>query len=401
MEHLEDEVLKKIQLLIENKKDITYSLFEEIFGNLENKIQYKIANKLEENNILLIDDEIEENNLIEKEIDPDVEFILEEIKRFTNSKTIAEEDLKEIFDFLSLDEYKQTIKLLKKYGYNIIDGNNVYIEKKEIFYDEEQIKQLKKFSNEELLRIYNSGNKEVLESLILKNYKFIYYVIKKEKLYFRSRIEEEDLFQEGLLGLKKAIDKYKEGEGSFTTYAYHWIKQQVRRAIMDKGFLIRIPVHIQEKLIKIMKLKEKYYGEELIQEICTTLNCTKEKAWNYLIIIENAFSLLSLNKAIKDDNDSYLIDFIIGENFKNPEKELELKELQNEIEKALEIISKKHKHYKDIIIKRYGLNNNSPLTLEEIGNEINVTRERIRQIQVKVEKRLKKYLKDYENYSFE
>lgn len=239
MERLKDEVIKKIQLLIENKKNITYSLFEELFGDLENKIQYKIINELEKNNIFLIEEEeLEENNSkeIELEVNPDVDFILEEVRRVTNTKTISEENLKEIFEFLSPDEYKNVIKILKKYGYNIIEGNDAYIEKREIFYDEEQIKQLKRFSNEELIKIYQQGNKEVLESLILKNYKFIYYVIKKEKLHLKSQMEEEDLFQEGLLGLKKAVDKYEEGEGNFTTYAYYWVNQQIRRAIMDKGF---------------------------------------------------------------------------------------------------------------------------------------------------------------------
>ena len=403
MERLKDEVIKKIQLLIENKKNITYSLFEELFGDLENKIQYKIINELEKNNIFLIEEEeLEENNSkeIELEVNPDVDFILEEVRRVTNTKTISEEKLKEIFEFLSPDEYKNVIKILKKYGYNIIEGNDAYIEKREIFYDEEQIKQLKRFSNEELLKIYHSGNSNILESLILKNYKFIYYVIRKENLHLKSQMEEEDLFQEGLLGLKKAIDRYREGEGNFTTYAYYWVKQQIRRAIDDKGFLIRIPVHIQEKLVKVMKLKGKYQGEELIKKICETCNCNQEKAWQYMILIENAYSLVSLNKKIKEDDGSYLIDFIIGENSKNPERELELKELHGAIEKALEIVCGKNKHYKEIIIKRYGLNDDNPLTLEEIGKELHVTRERIRQIQEKTEKRLRKYLQNYKNYSF-
>lgn len=403
MEGLKDEVKKKIQLLIENKKNITYSLFEELFGDLENKIQYKITDELEKNNIFLIDDEeTKENNCkeAELEINPDVDFILEEIRRVTNTKTISEESLKEIFEFLNPDEYKNVIKILKKYEYSIIEGNDVYIEKREIFYDEEQIKQLKRFSNEELIKIYQQGNKEVLESLILKNYKFIYYVIKKEKLYLKSQMEEEDLFQEGLLGLKKAVDKYEEGEGNFTTYAYYWVNQQIRRAIMDKGFLIRIPVHLQEKLVKIMNLRRKYQGEELIKKICEACNCTQERAWQYMVLIENAYSLVSLNKKIKEDDDSYLIDFIIGENSKNPERELELNELHSAIEKALEVVCGKNKHYKEIIMKRYGLNDDNPLTLEEIGKELNVTRERIRQIQVKTEKRLKRYLQNYKNYSF-
>lgn len=169
---------------------------------------------------------------------------------------------------------------------------------------------------------------------------------------------------------------------------------------MDKGFLIRIPVHLQEKLVKIMNLRRKYQGEELIKKICESCDCTQERAWQYIVLIENAYSLVSLNKKIKEDDDSYLIDFIIGENSKNPERELELKELHSAIEKALEIVCGKNKHYKEIIIKRYGLNDDNPLTLEEIGKELHVTRERIRQIQEKTEKRLRKYLQNYKNYSF-
>ena len=214
-------------------------------------------------------------------------------------------------------------------------------------------------------------------------------------------MEEDDLFQEGLLGLKKAIDKYEEKEGNFTTYAYYWVNQQIRRAIEDKGFLIRIPVHLQGKLRKIMKLESIYSGEELINKICESCKCNQEKAWKYITILENAYSLISLDMKLKENENSSLIDFIVGETPESSEKEIELKELHDEIEKALVLVSGKHKHYKDIIIKRYGLNDDIPLTLDEVGKEMHVTRERIRQIQTKVEKRLKRYLKDYKDYSFE
>lgn len=404
MEKLKYDVIEKIRFLVEKKENITYSLFEKIFGNLEKKVQYKIIEELEKRNIYLVDEEeIKEESFekMELETDPDIEFILEEVRRVTNTKTISEKNLKEIFEFLSPNEYKKVIEILKKNNYNIVEGQDICIEKREIFYDEEQIKQLKKFSNEELIRIYKSGNEEVLESLILKNYKFIYYVIKKEKLNLKSAMEEDDLFQEGLLGLKKAIDKYEEKEGNFTTYAYYWVNQQIRRAIEDKGFLIRIPVHLQEKLRKIMKLESIYSGEELINKICESCKCNQEKAWKYITILENAYSLISLDMKLKENENSSLIDFIVGETPESSEKEIELKELHDEIEKALVLVSGKHKHYKDVIIKRYGLNDDIPLTLDEVGKEMHVTRERIRQIQTKVEKRLKRYLKDYKDYSFE
>ena len=339
-----------------------------------------------------------EDNFVEDDLD--IDFILDEVKKISDTKNVPEKKIKEAFNFLDSDEYEKVLEILKKYDYNITSEKNFVMEKKKRIYNKEQIDQIKKLSNEELIKIYRNGNTEVLESLILKNYKYIYYIIRREKLNLKSTLEEEDLVQEGIIGLKKAIEKYKHDEGNFTTYAYFWVNQQIRRAIMDKGFLIRIPVHIQEKLGKIMKLRREYQGEELIGKVCDLYGFTREKAWKYIVILENLYSLISLDRNVGDNNDSILIDFIVGKNPENPEKKVELKELHYKIEDALEKVCKKNKRYKYIMIKRYGLNNNRIHTLEEIGKELNVTRERVRQIQDKIEKRLKKYLKDYRDYSF-
>ena len=117
MEKLKYDVIEKIRFLVEKKENITYSLFEKLFGNLEKKVQYKIIEELEKRNIYLVDEEeIKEESFekMELETDPDIEFILEEVRRVTNTKTISEKNLKEIFEFLSPNEYKKVIEILKK-----------------------------------------------------------------------------------------------------------------------------------------------------------------------------------------------------------------------------------------------------------------------------------------------
>ena len=398
MDEKKKEMLKKMRALIKNRENITYDEFKNIFGRLERKVQYKIFDYIEKRGIRIVEKKEIENDLeILKLLDNP--FILEELERISSDKKISKEELNSTFDFLTEKEFESLEKAVDHLGYKIVDSIEKVSNIKPTLYDEEQLQQMKKFTNEELIQIYRNGNTQMLNVLLLKNYKFIYYVIKKEKLDRNDFFEMDDLFQEGVLGLKEAVDRFNENEGNFITYAYFWVRQHVERAVMNFGDLVRIPIHIQEKLTKIARFRRRYSKEDLVNKVCEEFDFSKEKAERYIRLLENRYSTISLDKPLNDNGDLFLVDILAGDKPDNPHKLVEQIEIGEAIQDALKNVCKDDS-YIDIINKRYGLENEEPQTLAEIGKDMNLTRERIRQIQKRVEERLKLHLKKYKDYCF-
>ena len=398
MDEKKKEMLLKMREIIEKGVNITYDEFEKLFGELEHKVQYNILEHIEKRGIKVVEKKESEKD---SEILTILEnnFILEELERISNEKKINKEELNSTFDFLTEKEFFNLEKALDHLGYKIVDGKERFGDIKPVVYDEEQLQQMKKFTNEELIQLYRNGNTQMLNVLLLKNYRFIYYVIKKEKLDRNEFFEMDDLFQEGVLGLKIAIDRFNENEGNFTTYAYFWVRQHVERAVMNVGDLVRIPIHIQEKLTKIARFRRRYSSDDLVNKVCEEFDFSKGKAEKYIRLLENRYSTISLDKPVNEKGDLFLVDILVGDKPNDPHKLAEQVEISEAIQDALKNVCKNEKHI-DIINKRYGLENEDPQTLAEIGKDMNLTRERIRQIQKKVEERLKRHLKKYKDYCF-
>jgi RNA polymerase primary sigma factor len=226
-------------------------------------------------------------------------------------------------------------------------------------------------------------------------------VISVAKRYVGKGLNLGDLIQEGNIGLIKAVDKFEYKRGyKFSTYATWWIRQAISRAIADQSRTIRIPVHMIENLHLINRTAKELVQEEGSEpnpeEISKRANIPVNRVQSIMRMTREP---ISIETPVGDEDDTMLKDFIEDKSVPSPLEAAILDDLKEQIDKALCTLSPKEQL---VIRRRYGLGEDSPHTLEEVGQEFEVTRERIRQIEVKAIRKLKhpsrnKWLRDFLN----
>lgn len=248
----------------------------------------------------------------------------------------------------------------------------------------------------ELAQRIEKGDVEAKNKLIKSNLRLVVSIAKR---YVGRGLTFLDLIQEGNQGLMRAVEKYDWRRGyKFSTYATWWIRQAVTRAIADQARTIRIPVHMVETINRLYrvsrKLTQQLDREPTPKEIAKEMGISEEKVREILKISQTT---TSLEKPVGDEGDSFLGDFIQDTTNPSPYDSASKQLLKETIKSVLDTLSEREAK---VLKMRFGLDGYKPMTLEEVGKEFGVTRERIRQIEVKALRKLKhpsrrKKLQDY------
>ncbi len=294
-------------------------------------------------------------------------------------------DLKEDPDFLISQSDEDILK-----GINIDDPVRMYLKeigKVPLLSGSEEIKLAKRMEN---------GDDEAKKRLAEANLRLVVSIAKR---YVGRGMQFLDLIQEGNLGLIKAVEKFDYTKGyKFSTYATWWIRQAITRAIADQARTIRIPVHMVETINKLIRIKRQLLQElgrdATPDEIAIEMEMEPDKVRDILKIAQEP---VSLETPIGEEEDSHLGDFIQDEVVQAPSDAATFALLKDQLSSVLHTLTDREQK---VLRLRFGLDDGRARTLEEVGKEFEVTRERIRQIEAKALRKLRhpsrsKKLKDY------
>lgn len=248
----------------------------------------------------------------------------------------------------------------------------------------------------ELARRIKAGDKEALEKLTKANLRF---VVSVSKQYQNQGLSLPDLINEGNLGLIKAAQRFDETRGfKFISYAVWWIRQSILQALAEQSRIVRLPLNKIGSINKInkayAKLEQQHEREPDSHEIAEMLDIPESEVKES---IRNSGRHISMDAPLIQDEENTLYDVLRSDESNTPEKELMVESLRKEIDRAISTLTPREA---DVVRLYFGLNSKHPMTLEEIGEKFDLTRERVRQIKEKAIRRLKhtsrsKILKSY------
>jgi RNA polymerase primary sigma factor len=245
-------------------------------------------------------------------------------------------------------------------------------------------------SNTTLCKLVQQGSRQALQDLCVKNKRLVRKFVFAYRKSFGHRCDPEDLEQAGFIGLLRAARRYDPlGGASFSTYASYWIRQAISKEIIDNGFSIRVPVHIMDRINKVSGVeykfaKEGYSPAARIPLIAKEVGFSQEDVRECLMLRNNFLQPLSLD-APSGEEDSVLGDFIPNDEEVSAEQIVFNQEMHEELELIMQMLRPREEA---VLKRRLGWDDGKPCTLEEIGREYDLTKERIRQIEANAIKHL-------------
>ena len=342
------------------------------------------------------------------------EFVLKLIRPYLNSKReLSEYEFFDLFADLTRREHYVIIEILIKHNIEYVDEKEEEAEElnhvDEIVQQHESTdyKNLLHLKNEQLAVIAQNGDVAATMALIEKNKRFIYRIIHRHlQMHPFIGLTDEDLYQEGCIGVIEAIKRYDATlDYFFLTYCGDWVRQKISRSIVNTGFHIRLPVHLYEKVKRVNGYRSHnptLSMSELIsfivnEEIDAERYMTVEEVMRCLSFSEYYFNTSSLNAFVGEDESTELFELIPDDEISSVEERVLDNVLSYDLSQILNTLTPREER---IIRLRYGLDSGTPMTLEEVGNIHNVTRERIRQIEAKALRKLRhpsrsEFIKDY------
>lgn len=324
-------ILKTIRQFVRDNK-LTYDDFDKVFGFLPRKEQYSIADAIQDDLHIELVDELEETptEAVDVEIEP----------------------------------------LIVRQAHEI------------------------KMPNKLLIRMIQDGDEQARQDLCVKNRGLVESIAARCERYekkFNTQLMFEDLTQEGFVGMLKAAERFDfSKETEFSTYATWWIEQAIQRAIYDTGLVIRLPVHLVEKIKTLNRLEKKFLQQGFslrrrIELIAQETGWELEDVRHLFALSAAHLNITSLDAPVGEESDAPLENFIPDEK-STLEDGVELLLLREQIDAALSTLTEREQ---EVLKLRYGLADGQERTLEEVGKIFNVTRERIRQIESKALRKLR------------
>lgn len=344
---------------------MTYDDFDKVFCEYSRKKQYEIVETLFSLGVELFDGN-----------SPAIDIVSSTIEDLTDPTNITEEER---------------------------DSSNFEILYDENIFKDKSSKVISIYSNvnqknETLCKLIQQGNTQARQDICIKNERLVQKYAVAYLGYYGNSLTMDDLVQSGFMGLLKAAENFDvSSDYAFSTYATLWIKQSITRDIADFGFMIRIPVHMMERIIKITKLENKYDisgvdDKTIIKQIAEDLEISEDEVRSAITYKKRYLNITSLNTPTSEKDDTEIVDFIADDESESIEEMVESMILSDDLNKAMSTLSDKEQK---ILKYRFGMVDNRAWTLEEAAGLFGVTRERIRQIECKALRRLRHPSRSY------